>query len=157
MAITATDPTREHYQRPEVKEVICRHALLPDGTWRALNGDFWYWYRHDNGKARLLNASEDYDHVTDQFRTLYQTLNVFDSSLWMVSQLREEITSENPLGTPADTVAYTLGCDIDVLGDIADPVYRQAGEDAAQFLGLLAVLCGWIGRLESNCQFLSVA
>lgn len=130
---TATELTKEHYQRPEVKEIICRHALLADDSWRALNGDFSRWYRYTNGDARLLNAKEDYNHLTGQFRTLYQTLNVFDPSLWMVSRPKEEITQKNPLGTPADTVAYTLGTDIDVR-DIENPDDRKAGEDAGQFL-----------------------
>ena len=134
---TATDITIEHYQRPEVKEIILNHALLQDGAWRALNGDFHRWYRYsDDGQARLLNAKEDYDHVTSKDRTLYQTLNVFDPSLWMISRPKEEITSDNPLGTPADTVAYTLGTDIDKGHgcDIEDPETRKAVEAAAQFL-----------------------
>ena len=91
MASTATDMTREHYQRPEVKEIITRFAMHGEvGTWRALNGDFSRWYRYDDlGKARLLNAVEDYDHLTNQFRTLYQTLNVFDPGLWMVSRPKD--------------------------------------------------------------------
>jgi hypothetical protein len=134
---TATDLTREHYQRPEVREIISKFAMPGDGTWRALNGDFHRWYRYlDDGQARLLNATEDYAHITDQFRTLYQTLNVFDRSLWMVARPKEEITSDNPLGTPADTIAYTLGTDIDKGHgcDIEDPGTKKAVEAAAQFL-----------------------
>ena len=48
--------------------------------------------------ARLLNVREDYDEIIRVHRTLYQTLNVFDPSLWMVARLKEEITSDNPLG-----------------------------------------------------------
>jgi hypothetical protein len=138
MASTATDMTREHYQRPEVKEIITRFAMNGEvGTWRALNGDFSRWYRYDDlGKARLLNAVEDYDHLTNQFRTLYQTLNVFDPSLWMVARPKDEITADNPLGTPADTIAYTLGVDIDAGHgcNIEDQETKQAVEAAAQFL-----------------------
>ena len=134
---TGTELTIEHYQRPEVKETILNHALLQDDTGRAINGDFHRWYRYSgDGQARLLNAKEDYDHVTSKDRTLYQTLNVFDSSIWKISRPKEEITSDNPLGTPADTVAYTLGTDIDKgYGcDIEDPETRKAVEAAAQFL-----------------------
>jgi hypothetical protein len=137
MTDTATDMTREHYQRPKVREIICKFAMPGDGTWRALNGGFHRWYRHSvDGQARLLNATEDYDKTTDVYRTLYQTLNVFDPSLWMVARPKEEITSDNPLGTPADTVAYTLGTDIDKGRgcNIEDPEIRQAVEAAAQFL-----------------------
>ncbi|VVB64506.1 Eukaryotic and archaeal DNA primase, large subunit [uncultured archaeon] len=134
---TATDLTREHYQRAEVREIITKFAMPGDGTWRALNGDFHRWYRYsDNGQARLLNVIEDYEHLTDQFRTLYQSLNVFDSRLWMVARPKDEITPDNPLGTPADTAAYTLGVDIDKGHgyDIEDPETKQAVEAAAQFL-----------------------
>lgn len=138
MASTATDMTREHYQRPEVKEIITRFAMDGEvGTWRALNGDFSRWYRYDElGKARLLNAVEDYDHLTNLFRTLYQTLNVFDPDLWMVARPKDEITADNPLGVPSDTVAYTLGVDIDKGHgcEIEDPETKQAVEAAAQFL-----------------------
>jgi hypothetical protein len=136
LATTATDLTREHYLRPEVRDIICKFALLGDGAWRALNGDFERWYRYQSeGQARLLNA-EDYDFITGQCRTLYQTLNVFDHEAWMITRAREEITSDNPLGTPADTVAYTLGCDIDKGHghSIEDPKTKTAVEDAAQFL-----------------------
>ncbi|MGD0954715.1 MAG: hypothetical protein ABR985_20410, partial [Methanotrichaceae archaeon] len=135
--ITATELTIEHYRRPEVKEIITKFALpQDDGTWRALNCDFRRWYAYNNNDARLLNAKEDYEHLTDRFRVLYQTLNVFDHRLWMVSRPKEEITSENPLGTPADTLAYTLGVDIDKGRDctLEDPEIKAAVEDAAKFL-----------------------
>jgi hypothetical protein len=134
---TATDLTREHYQRPEVREIINRFAMPGDGTWRALNGDFHRWYRYsDNGDARLLNSEEDYDHITGQFRTLYKTLNVFDAGLRTELRPKIEITADNPLGTPEDTAAYTLGVDIDKGHDhdIEDPETKQAVEVAAQFL-----------------------
>jgi hypothetical protein len=34
---TATDITIEHYQRPEVKEIITRFTENEDCTWRALS------------------------------------------------------------------------------------------------------------------------
>ena len=137
MAVTATDITREHYLRPEVREIISRFALPGNGTWRALNGDFHRWYRNStDGRARLLNVCEDYEELVNTYRTLYQTLNVFDPSLWMASRPREEITSDNPLGTPADTSAYSLGTDIDKGHgyNIEDPEVKKAVEAAAQFL-----------------------
>jgi hypothetical protein len=134
---TATDLTREHYQRHEVREIITKFAMPGEGTWRALNGDFHRWYNYsDDGQARLLNATEDYEFVTEKYRTLYQTLNVFDPSLWMIARLKDEITDDNPLGTPADTQAYTLGCDIDKGHgcNIEDADVKEAIEAAAQFL-----------------------
>ena len=134
-ALTATDTTREHYQRPEVKAIITRFALPGEGAWRALNGDFWRWYSHFN-EGRLLNATKDYDQLVDTYRTLYQTLNVFDPSLWMVGRTKDEITDDNPLGTLAETEAYTLGTDIDKGHgcNIEDAEVKQAVEAAAQFL-----------------------
>lgn len=140
MAATATDLTREHYQRPEVREIITKFAMPGQGNWRALNGDFHCWYRYRDApaghEARLLNAIEDYEELTKHYRTFYATLNVFDKNSWMAARLREEITSDNPLGTPADTVAYTLGVDIDKGHgcNIEDPETRQAVEAAAQYL-----------------------
>jgi len=135
MVSTATDITREHYQRPEVKAIITKFALPGEGAWRALNGDFWRWYSHFN-EGRLLNATKDYDQLVDTYRTLYQTLNVFDPSLWMVGRPKDEITDDNPLGTLAETEAYTLGTDIDKGHgcNIEDAEVKQAVEAAAQFL-----------------------
>lgn len=136
MAITATDITREHYQRPGIREIITKFAM-PDNGWRALNGDFHRWYAYSqDGQARLLNIVDDYEEITTKYRVLYQTLNVFDDTLRAVSRKREEITSENPLGTPANTQAYTLGCDIDKGHgcNIEGLGVKQAVEAAAQFL-----------------------
>lgn len=137
MTVTATDLTREHYQRPEVREIITQYAMPGNGTWRALNGDFHRWYRYfDDGQARLLNVPEDYDHLTNEFRTLYQSLNVFVPTLISVSRPKNEITPEDPLGTPADTMSYTLGVDIDKEKgfDIDDADTQEAINAAGQFL-----------------------
>lgn len=133
---TATNLTREHYQQPEVKEIICKHASLPDGNWRAMNGDFHRLYAYSgNGDARLLNVSEDYNYIVERHRTLYSTLNVFEPSLRTASRKIEEITPESPLGTPADTAAYTLGVDIAKghVYSIEDPEIKAVVESAAQF------------------------
>ena len=82
MSDSATDLTREHYQRPEVREIITKFAMPGGGTWRALNGDFHRWYKNSNdGRARLLNAIEDYEEITSTYRTFYQTMRVFDQNL----------------------------------------------------------------------------
>lgn len=139
MAITATDETRAHYQRPEVKEIITKYAMPGEGAWRALNLDFRRWYRYTKEqpvKARLMNAQEDYDEAVCAGRTLYQTLNVFESCLMSELRLKAEITADNPLGGVNDTMAYSLGCDIDKGHgcDIEEPEVKQAVEAAAQFL-----------------------
>ena len=137
---TATEITIEHYQRPEVREIIKKWTLYDTDTtheWRALNGDFHAWYRYSgDGYARLLDFDQDYDYVISEFRTLYATLNVFDPGLWTDGRLRASITSENPLGTPAETAAYTLGVDIDKGHgcNIEDASTKLAVESAAQFL-----------------------
>jgi hypothetical protein len=139
MAATATDETRAHYQRPEVKEIITKYALPgASGEWRALNGDFTEWYRHsaDWSRTRLINAVEDYDQLTNACRTVYQTLNVFEPALMSVVRRKDEITAADPLGTPRDTVAYTLGVDIDKCHgyEIEAQDVKEAVEAAAQFL-----------------------
>jgi len=141
MAATATDLTREHYARPEVREIITRFTMPGDGSWRAINGDFWRWYRYAGSDARLLNVVEDYDELINNHRVLYSTLNVFDKNQWMVTRPKEEITRDDPLGTPADTVAYSLGVDIDKGPghDIEEAEVKLAVESAAQFL---------VGRLQ---------
>jgi hypothetical protein len=120
---TATSETREHYLRPEVREIIIEYAMPEDGPWRSMNGDFHAWYRHRKSESRpgkdeirLLNSTDDYEVLADNFRTFYQSLNVFSPDIWMETRPRELVTSERPLGTPADTLAYTLGVDIDKIG-----------------------------------------
>lgn len=137
MAITATDETRAHYQRPEVKEIITRYAMPGEGAWRALNGDFLWWYHDEGDIQRLLNVG-DYDQIINQVRTLYQSLNVFWQPLrfgWRDRPDDSWPSSALPLGTLRDTIAYSLGVDIDrVGGDIEEPAIKAAVEAAAQFL-----------------------
>jgi hypothetical protein len=93
--------------------------------------------RYDtNGNARLLNFDDDYGFVTDQDRTLYVTLNHFDDGLKTVWRPKAEITSNDPLGTPADTAFYSHACDIDVCEgyDIDTPEIKTAIESGTQFL-----------------------
>lgn len=134
---SATALTIGHYSCPEVKEIIKKYAFPgANGAWRCLNGDFERWYGYDGyGNARLLNT-KDYEDITSEFRTLYTSLNVFDPGLMGISRQKNEITADNPLGTPADTIGYTLGVDIDKGpgGDIDNPDIREAVEAAAQFL-----------------------
>ena len=140
MDVTATEETRAHYQRPEVREIITRYAMPgdgADGAWRALNGDFSWWYHNEGNIQRLLNI-DDYDQIINQVRTLYQSLNVFWQPLrfgWRDRPDDSWPSSALPLGTLRDTIAYSLGVDIDrVGGDIEEPAIKAAVEAAAQFL-----------------------
>lgn len=129
MNYTSTPETVAHYKRPEIRAIIQRISS-DQSISKAGNGDFSEWYRYDQGKRRLINLSvdEDYDYLTKHFRTLYWTLNYFLPAAWLRS-------GEN-LGTPVETMGYTLGVDIDKCEgcDIHDPVVKKAVEDLAQFL-----------------------
>lgn len=132
---TATEITIEHYQRPEVKDIILRHTSLPDGSFKALNGDFVDWYRYlEDNKIRLLNSQDDYEHVTQNHRVIYSTLNVFRKDLKSKTPLKADVTSQTPLGTPAETIGYTLGVDIDKNGIFKIEEAQEALNHAASFL-----------------------
>lgn len=92
---TATDLTIEHYLRPEVKDISYNYALLQDGSWRALNSDFSRWYKYyENGEARLLNAAEDYDGLSNDCKTLYQILNVFKPMYMATDAIEDGLEGE---------------------------------------------------------------
>ena len=132
---TSTDLTVEHYRREEVKNIILKNTSFVDGSWRALNGDFVVWYKYlDDNRIRLLNSQDDYEYVTNNHRVLYSTLNVFKKDLKSKSPLKKDITSENPLGTPAETIGYTLGVDIDKTGMFKIEEAQEALNHAAAFL-----------------------
>ena len=132
---TATEDTKKHYLDPRIKNIISKNTVFSNG-WRALNGDFSTWYKYIDADVRLLNFAEDYEYVAENFRTLYSTLNVFDTGLMKVVRKKNGVTSETPLGTPEETTAYTLGTDIDKGHgyEIEDPLVKKAVEDAATFL-----------------------
>lgn len=132
---TSTDLTIEHYRREEVKNVILKNTSFVDGSWRALNGDFVVWYKYlDDNKIRLLNSQDDYDYVTNNHRVLYSTLNVFQKTLKTEEPLKTSVSSLAPLGTPADTIGYTLGVDIDKNGLFKIEEAQEALNQAATFL-----------------------
>lgn len=132
---TATDLTIEHYSREEVKNIILKNTSFADGSWRALNGDFVVWYRYlDEEKIRLLNAQDDYDYVINNHRVLYSTLNVFQKNLKTKTPNKNTVSSQNPLGTPVETLGYSLGVDIDKTGLFKIEEAKEALGHAAQFL-----------------------
>jgi hypothetical protein len=132
---TATDQTIEHYKRPEVRETILQ--FCQDGAeWRALNGDQGWYTSASNGEVRL-RSPEDYENTAAKFRTLYATLDLFDPEVKKISSPwdKEAGKPATPIGTFRDCQAYTLGADIDGIGNIIeDPSIKKAVEDAAKFL-----------------------
>ena len=135
MKTSSTPATVAHFLRPEVKEIVLQHTLLPDGSFKALNADFTLWYKYlDNGEVRLLNARDDYENIVKNHKVLYATLNVFQEELKTKIVLSDDVTSESPLGTPAETMGYTLGVDIDKTGDLTIEDAQEALNHAASFL-----------------------
>lgn len=134
---TATDITIEHYGRPEVKEAILKFCGVEDGSWRALNGDFRHWYcQGSDPKSVRLLTPKDYDSLTEQYRTIYATLDVFGHDLFERTETWDEVTGSpaHSLGTLEDCVAFNPGVDIDLIErDLDDKANIEALEDAAQF------------------------
>jgi len=132
---TANKWTCEHYNRPEVRDTILR--FCQDGTkQRALNGDQGWYISSGNGAVRL-RSHEDYEDTASKFRTLYATLDLFDPEVMNISSPWDEKAGkpEHPIGTWRECQAYTLGADIDSIGNIIeDPSIKQAVEDTAKFL-----------------------
>ena len=131
---TATDQTREHYNRPEVKETILR--FCQDGeAWRPLNGDQG-WYTSNGNEAVRLRAPEDYEDTAKRYRTLYATLDLLHTAVKGVSRPWDKTRGAptEPIGTLRDCLAYTLGADIDSVGNIiGDPTVKQAVEEMPSF------------------------
>ncbi len=118
----------EHYRRPEVKEFILRLCGY-GGGFRALNGDDRWYVHYKDGKVRL-QGPKDYDSTVSRSRSLYMTADVFDPSVFDISEKwtegqRGEGRPENPIGTRADLLGYTLFADIDATKDPED----KGGED----------------------------
>jgi hypothetical protein len=132
---TANKWTWEHYKRPEVRDTIIR--FCQDGTkQRAFNGDKGWYISSGNGAVRL-RSHEDYEDTASKFRTLYATLDLFDPGVFNTSSPWDEKAGkpERPIGIFRDCQAYTLGADIDSIGNIIeDPSIKQAVEDTAKFL-----------------------
>jgi len=132
---TANKWTWEHYKRPEVRDTIIR--FCQDGTkQRALNGDQGWYISSGNGEVRLRSPG-DYEDTASKFRTLHATLDLFDPGVFNTSSPWDEKTGkpEHPIGTFKDCQGYTLGADIDSIGNIIeDPSIKLAVEDMAKFL-----------------------
>ncbi len=81
---SSSDLTAEHYKRPEVEETILRCSQ--DGeAWRCLNGDQGWYITAENGGVRL-RGPEDYDRTTEEFRTLYWSLDLFEPEVKSITE-----------------------------------------------------------------------
>jgi hypothetical protein len=140
MKAIATDLTREHYQRPEVRTAILRHCR--DGeAWRALNGnDGWYIHQAESRNIRLSN-SDDYEFLIGKYRTLYSTLDYLEPTVKETYEVwdKQRGAPSKPIGTLRECLAYTLSVDIDSIQtpdgkDItSSPEIKSAVETAGQF------------------------
>ena len=129
---TATPETINHYLRPDVMEIIIGLSKI-DQSCKAGNGDFWRWYKGNNGNKTLFNLTnkDDYTYLVSHYRTLYYTLNYFNGDAFS----RTKINENDIVGTRAETTAYQLGIDLDHCDgtDIHTPEVKKAVEDMAQF------------------------
>ena len=135
---TATDVTAEHYQNPRIKAAILKFCEPAEGRFRALNGDAGWYASAGNGNVRL-RVSDDYDDTASKHRTLYSTLDVMASKVKAITEKWDEAHNrpEHPIGTFAECLSYTLGGDIDAIGDIVgDPTVKLAVESMARHLCL---------------------
>jgi len=131
---SSTDPTIEHYQRPEVKAVILGYCMNGAGM-RALNSDERWYKGGSDPKTVMLRGPADYDDTITRGRTLYATLDFFDPAVFEQSEtwIEERSTPERPLGDLSRCLAFTLSADIDAIGDIKNLAVKKAVEAAAQF------------------------
>ncbi len=138
----ATEMTARHYMRPEIRDTIMRIAT--DGNMsRAGNGNFAEWYkygRRSKSHYDLSNAS-DYNRLVARYKSLYWTLNIFDSNLYTLNYIQslpetERIPKTNSTRISREnTRSYSMAVDIDKAKgtDIHDPTVIKAIEDMAQF------------------------
>jgi len=130
---------KEHYQNEEIKSTILRCSIGEFNSSRCGNGDFEHWWKNaGNNEVSLYNLSnaEDYGKLTRIHRSLYWSLNYFAQQTFnkkIPSNLHDTYGNKLTIGTYEDTVAYSLGCDIDSLGEIEKPSIKEAVEKLAQF------------------------
>ena len=140
MTTTATEITREHFQRHEVKSTILRYCQDGD-AFRALNGDDGWYKRGAQAGEVSLTTPQDYDSITTKHRTLYATLDFLEPSVKKISEKWDEKKGapEKPIGTLQNCLAYSPSVDIDSIKgpngeDItSSPEIKAAVEAAGQF------------------------
>lgn len=131
---------KEHYQK--VKSIIQRCAKENNFS-RLGNGDFYKWYKTDSPKegfCRLYNLQndEDYNELTQKYRTLYWSLNFFDENIFSIhipNNLHDETGKKLTIGNRKTTQEYSLSVDIDATPphNVHEPETKKALEDAAQY------------------------
>ena len=125
----------EHYKR--VKPIIQEKARDRE-YWRCGNGDFHRWYKREGDVCRLydLQKDEDYEELIREHRSLYWSLNFFFDKVKterIPVSLKDETGRKITIGHRRTTATYSLGIDIDSLGDIHENEVRKAVEDGAKF------------------------
>lgn len=123
-----------HYLR--ARDVILQHCFI-GGFWRCLIGDHWNWYQQRGSDVSLWYPSmENYTTLIESHRTLYWSLNFFLPELRNKKIPRDvgrRRKAQGQLGSLADTMRYSLGIDIDSIGDIHDPEVKKAVEACAKY------------------------
>ena len=136
MADTAIPKTIAHYQRPEVWQIITKFCQPAENEWRALNGDEGWYIGADAGGIRL-RTPDDYGDTLLKYRTMYALLDIFMPSVKTQSTQWDSIKNVpcETLGTLRETIAYTLGADIDsITHDMKKPDVKAAVEALAGYL-----------------------
>jgi len=131
---------KEHYQNEGVKSTILRCSIGEFNSSRCGNGDFDHWWKivsKNEVSLHNLSKGEDYDKLTREYRSLYWSLNLFSQQTFnkkIPSSLYDIYGNKLTIGTYEDTISYSLGCDIDSIGDIERPKIKEAVEHLAQFV-----------------------
>lgn len=139
----ASDLTREHYARPEVKSTILRICTSQNGH-RWLIGGSKGWYKYQAGKC-YSNSPDDYDRVTGKYRTLHYTTGFFNEEVFQTdyTDMRQDTAVESELNrfSKKNTVSYTALFDIDTIDEInghgtniEQPEVKEAVEAMVKFV-----------------------
>ncbi len=118
----ASELTREHYSRPEVKSTILRICTNQDG-YRWLIGGSKGWYKHIKDQCYGNKGdSGDYAQVTRKYRTLHYTTGFFNSQVFGTdyTEMRQDKAVESELNrfSKRNCTAYTALFDIDTVDEI---------------------------------------
>lgn len=121
-----------HYQDEHISRTIITRSQ-ERLHYRAGNIDAIIWYDKCKDTVKLWDLSDrqQYEKLVKKGRTLYWTLNYFNSSL-KYKTIPANL-EDKQLGTFRETEAYSLGIDIDGKGEIYEPKIKQAVEQMAQF------------------------
>lgn len=145
----ASKLTREHYNRPEVREVILRICSL-SGSYQ--DGFRWFqggqkgWYKYVNGEYYGNQGNEaGYRRVTRKYRTLHHTTGFFKPEVFETdfSEMKKDNSVESELNkfSKKNCVGYTALFDIDTIDEvnghgtnIEQPEVKAAVEKMVKFV-----------------------